>query len=241
MCGRSYATYTEDELYFRYLNRRPLTLLNLSPVYNLCPTMDSPVLRLVQGERQFDLMHWQLIPHWEPTFRTKLSTINAKSEGIFTSNLYGELVLRKRCIIPLGGFFEWKRDGQKKRPFRIVLREEPIMSVAGVWDIWRPGTPEERMSFSILTTSANEFMSKIHNRMPVILGRGDEEMWLDGNVNNQRALETLMKPCSNDWLDAVEVSPLVNAAKNNSPDVLSPVKDPDEVNLPLFVDAIKRP
>ena len=184
MCGRVYETYTDEELYFRYLNKKPLSEFPfVTPIYNLCPTMNSPVLRLIDGERRFDPMQWQLIPNREPTLKTKLSTINAKSETVFESPLYRDLVVRQRCIVPLSGFFEWKKDAGRKRPFKIQLRDEPIMSVAGVWDTWRPGTPEERWSFSILTTAANSFMSEIHDRMPVILGRSDEDAWLDPEIH----------------------------------------------------------
>src|SRR5437870_11670641 len=160
MCGRAYETYTDEELYFRYLSKRPLTPLVLSPIYNLCPTQNSPVLRLVAGERQFDLMRWQLVPATEPGFTTKLSTINARSEAVFESQLYRDLVIRQRCIIPTSGFFEWKTDGARKRPFKIYLCDEPIMSVAGIWCAWRPGTPDERCSFSIVTTVANTFIDR---------------------------------------------------------------------------------
>src|SRR6266699_1669498 len=120
MCGRAYETYTDEELYFRYLNKKPFTEFPfVTPIYNLCPTMNSPVLRLITGQRRFDQMHWQLIPEFEPTFKTKLSTINVRSETVFTSKLYRDLVIRKRCIVLLSGFFEWKTDGERKRPFRI--------------------------------------------------------------------------------------------------------------------------
>jgi len=158
MCGRAYETYTDEELYFQYLNKRPLKLLQFAPVYNLCPTHDSPVLRLVEGERQFEQMRWQLVPNWEPTFSTKLTTINAKSETVFDSPLFGELISRQRVVVPVSGYYEWKTEGQRKRPFKIHLQSNAIMSVAGIWDTWRPGTPLERRSFSILTTAANRFM-----------------------------------------------------------------------------------
>jgi|GEM_PF-531451 len=199
MCGRAYETYTDEELYFRYRSKRS-TLPARLPVFNLCPTMNSPVLRLVSGERQFDEMRWQLVPSTEPAFTTKLSTINARSEGVFTSRLYRDLVIRQRAIIPLSGFFEWKKDGDRKRPFKIHLQDEPIMSVAGIWAAWRPGTPDERWSFSIMTTAANEFMSEIHDRMPVILARSDEAAWLDPEVHEKAALEELLKPCPSEWL-----------------------------------------
>jgi putative SOS response-associated peptidase YedK len=237
MCGRAYETYSDEELYFRYLSTRPITPLLLSPVYNLCPTQNSPVLRLVAGERQFDQMRWQLVPNTEPAFTTKLSTINARSETVFSSPLYRNIVVRQRCIVPLSGFFEWKNDGQGKRPFKIHLRDEPIMSVAGIWDTWRPGTLDERWSFSIVTTSANTFMREIHDRMPVILGRSDEDAWLDPEVHERELLQKLLKPCPSSWLTAIEVSPLVNAAKNNTREVLEPATDLNVERIGRFFDA----
>jgi putative SOS response-associated peptidase YedK len=110
MCGRVYQTYTDEELYFQYLNKRPLVPLQFTPVYNLCPTQNSPVLRLVDGERQFDEMRWQLVPNWEPAFSTKLSTINAKSETVFDSPLFRDLVTKQRYVVPISGFYEWRAD-----------------------------------------------------------------------------------------------------------------------------------
>src|SRR5688572_13852408 len=127
MCGRAYETYSDEELYIRYLSKRPAIPLGLSPIYNLCPTQDSPVLLLVSGERRFHIMRWQLVPATEAAFTTKLSTINARSETVFGSRLYRDLVVRQRCIVPLSGFYEWKRIGKEKYPLRIYLRDEPIM------------------------------------------------------------------------------------------------------------------
>ena len=83
MCGRVYQTYSDEELYFRYLSKRPQVLLGWEPVYNLCPTQDSPIVRIDLGELQIGRMRWQLVPATEPVFSTRLSTINARSEGIF--------------------------------------------------------------------------------------------------------------------------------------------------------------
>src|SRR5262245_15600440 len=116
MCGRVYETYTSDELLLQYLNKRSHNFL-FEPVYNLCPTQDSPILRFADGERQFDTMRWQLVPEWESEFKTKLSTINAKSETVFDSPLFGPLLIQQRCIVPISGFYEWKTQGERKRPF----------------------------------------------------------------------------------------------------------------------------
>jgi putative SOS response-associated peptidase YedK len=235
MCGRAYETYSDEELYVRYLSKRPSVPLVVGPVYNLCPTQNSPVLRLVSGERRIDLMRWQLVPATEPSFSSRFATINAKSETVFESRLYRGLVIRQRCIVPLSGFYEWKRTGDTKRPFKIHLRDEPIMSVAGLWETWHPGRPDEGQSFSILTTAANEFMREIHDRMPVILDRSDEEAWLDPEVCERKTIQSLIKACPSSSLEAVEVSSLVNSPKNNSAELLEPVgKSADPFTPSLF-------
>src|SRR5262249_3932804 len=168
----------------------------------------SPVLRIIDDKRRIQQMRWQLVPKTEPLFSTKLSMINARSESVFESRLYRDLVIRQRCIVPISGFYEWKRQFGAKRPFRISLREEPIMSVAAFWDAWHSGASDERCSFSILTTSANECMRAIHDRMPVILDRADEDAWLDPEFQDRESLQKILKPCRSARLDAVEVSSL---------------------------------
>jgi putative SOS response-associated peptidase YedK len=96
------------------------------------------------------------------------------------------------------------------------------MSFAGMWERWRPGTSDERRSFTILTTAANKFMQEIHHRMPVILDSAGVSDWLDPEIQEREALKEILQPCPNEWLTAVEVSPLVNSAKNKGPELLQP-------------------
>jgi len=223
MCGRAYHTYTEDELRVRYLNKKKIQIPKLQPNYNLAPTQDTPVVRVAGGDLQIDLFRWGLVPPWESEFKTKLSTINAKSETVFESRLYKSAVAKRRCLVPLSGFIEWKRAADHKRPFCIHLTDEPIMSVAGIWGSWKGKDGEERHSFSIMTTEANSFMSKIHDRMPVILAQKDEAAWLDPENQSEKILIKFMKPCPNTWLKAFEVSTLINSPRNNREEVLKPL------------------
>jgi len=238
MCGRAYETYTDEELHFRYRSKRSLALLPLLPNYNFCPTESSPVLRLLAGERQFEAMRWQLIPAGEPAFTTNLSTINARSESVFNRSLYRDLVVRQRCIVPLSGFYEWKHDGQVKRPFKIHLENNAIMSIAGIWETWRPGTPDERRSFTIMTTAANRFMGEIHDRMPVILNSSSVADWLDPEIHDRKDLEQILQPCPDMWLKKAEVSQLVNSPKNDGPELLVPstYASPENPQRQLFED-----
>jgi putative SOS response-associated peptidase YedK len=178
----------------------------------------------MDGVRDIDTMTWGLIPEWSPEFKMKFSTINARSEGVFESRLYKKPILQRRCIIPVSGFFEWKKEDSAKRPFKIFMKEWPILPLAGIWTSWRAETPEEQRSFSIMTTAANSFMQKIHDRMPVILDKKQCEEWLDPEVQEPEAIGAMLKPCPAKWLDSIEVSTLVNSTKNNRAEVLEPLK-----------------
>jgi putative SOS response-associated peptidase YedK len=223
MCGRAYSTYTAEELYFQFLNKKRLKLAPFKPNFNMAPTQTAATVRLMDGERAVDTMAWGLIPEWSPEFKMKFSTINARSEGVFESRLYKKPVLQRRCIIPVSGFFEWKKEGSGKRPFKIFLKDSPIMPLAGIWTSWRARTPEEQRSFSIMTTSANSFMEKIHDRMPVILDKKQFDEWLDPEVHEADQIGAILKPCPASWLDTTEVSTLVNSTKNNRAQVLEPI------------------
>lgn len=226
MCGRAYSTYSEEELAMRYLNRKTPKLPSFKPNYNLAPAQLAPVvLSNDSGDRHIDLFAWGLIPSWSPEFKTKLSTINAKAETLFESRLYKGPVTRRRCIVPLSGFIEWKAEGEKlpKRPFKIWLKDEPIMSMAGIWETWHAGLPEERNSFSIITTEANTFMKAIHHRMPVILERKNEEAWLDPEIKDPDEIKPILKKISSNKMTSAEISTAINSPRNNKPAVLSPV------------------
>ena len=199
MCGRAYSTYTEEELYLRYLNKRPPSLPHFAANYNFCPTQLAPVVLVKDGVKAIELLRWGLIPSWAQSIQaaSKYSLINARGEEIDQKRSYLAAFEKRRCIIPLSGFFEWKReDAKNKRPFAIHLKGQPIMSVAGVWEHWSsPETSEVGESFSIITTAANSFMEGIHNRMPVILAREDEDAWLSSEKESRQALKSFLRPC----------------------------------------------
>jgi putative SOS response-associated peptidase YedK len=235
MCGRAYSTYTEEELYFRYLNdkrkRQPLgdekEGSRLKPNYNLCPTQLAPVVFVRDGHRVIEMFRFGLVPFWAKDVAsvTKYSLINARAEEILEKRSYKTAFEKRRCIVPLTGFYEWQRnEGGAKRPFEFHSRDHSILSMAGVWEHWKsPETPQEIHSFSIITTTANSLMEKIHNRMPVILDREVEEEWLDPAQPHPEVLLKLLKPCPSERLETHEVSTLVNSPKNNRIEILNPI------------------
>lgn len=231
MCGRAYATYSDEELYFRYLQRTSwgwATAANppkTVPNCNICPTHILPVLRVNGGSLEFAQCRWGLVPGWAKSVAAadKYSMINARAEEISEKRSYRAAFRSRRCLVPVSGFYEWKKPAGEGRkiPFAVHLRDEPIMSIAGIYEQWRD--PEQGAivdSFAIVTTSANEFMAGIHSRMPVILGRDDERAWLDPETPNP---DIFLKGCPSDWLAAFEVSSAVNSPQNNSPKLLEPV------------------
>src|SRR5665213_3139481 len=202
MCGRDYSTYTDEELYLRYMNRKGWhwptdeKLPSFKSNYNMCPTQLAPALSVHDGKLCFRLMRWGLVPAWAKTIKDadKYTLINAKAEEIAEKRSYKAAFQKRRCIVPVTGFFEWKRSGPKKVPFAIQSKDENIMSLAGVWEHWvSKETGEIVDSFSLITTSANSFMAKIHDRMPVILDPKDEERWLDPQISDSTQFATLLK------------------------------------------------
>src|SRR4051812_24523267 len=128
MCGRAYSTYTEEELALRYENRKPVKVPSLRPNFNFSPTQEAPVLRLLDdGKFHIDLLRWGLIPSWAKDIKIGYSTINARGETVAEKPAFRAAFKKRRCIVPLSGFIEWKREGEKsKRPFAIHLKDEPI-------------------------------------------------------------------------------------------------------------------
>ena len=235
MCGRAYATYTGEELYFRYLNRKTWpwrvaeTMPPCEPNYNMCPTQHGMVLGVFDGKLEFRLMRWGLVPAWAKSIEAaeRYSMINAKSEEIAEKPSYTLAFRRRRCIVPVSGFYEWKRSGRTKRPYAIVRADQSIMSLAGIWESWSGGeTKEVVLSYAIITTAANAYMSEIHTRMPLILNEESERTWLDPGLTDPAQIRPLMQTSAGDALTCYEVSPLVNSPKNNSPEVLQRVERP---------------
>lgn len=236
MCGRAYETYTEAELASLDDHGEAPDIDWLAPNYNMAPSEASPVVLVRDDRRVFEPFRWGLVPPWATSVpaAAKYSLVNARGEEITHKRSYAEPFQHRRCVVPLSGFYEWKRDGRHKRPFAIHLTDQPVMAVAGVWERWQPsGQVPPIHSFSIVTTAANEFMAEIHDRMPVILDRQDIDLWLDPDVHEPERVLPLIRPCPSEWLTAYAVSTSVNSVRNKTPAVLRPFTTQDE-SWPTF-------
>ena len=148
--------------------------LEYRPSYNIAPSQESPVIINRSGQRELTAMKWGLIPSWAKDEKTKL--INARSETAHEKPSFKNSLKNQRCLIPADGFLEWK--GKKKQPYYIQLKNQPLFAFAGLWSTWSNLEGKSLNTYTILTTEANEKLTPIHKRMPVILPREQYSTWL---------------------------------------------------------------
>jgi putative SOS response-associated peptidase YedK len=214
MCGRFNVTSDPLNVYLMELIGVP----HPGPDnYNAAPTETIKVLRLSDaGEPELVPMRWWLTPYWSKGPGTKYAMFNAKSETAATSPAFREPFKRRRCVVPVSGFYEWTRQrtaqGARKLPYYIRPHEEKGLLLAGLWDRWRnPETDERLESFTILTVPAAPGMAFVHNRQPLILSFADARRWMDPTCDDFEDVIDSEIPVA---LDAVPVSTYVNNARN---------------------------
>lgn len=205
---------------------------DLMPRYNIAPTQDAPIIRLAEGgaARRIGLLRWGLLPHWAKSPATAARMINARSETAADKPAFREAFRQRRCLVPADGFFEWKKDERGKQPYLIGNRDETPFAMAGLWEWW-PGSPEHEdaiESFTILTTTPNDLVRPLHDRMPVILAPDDHERWLDPGLEDPEAIRALCRPHPAETMVARPVSRRVNSPANDDPGCIEPVEVVDD-------------
>ena len=192
------------------------------PRYNCAPSQNLAVISN-QDRGNLSFFRWGLIPFWARDIKIGYRMINAKAETITEKPSFKNPFKRKRCLVLSDGFFEWKRINDKEKiPYRIVMKDNSLFSMAGIWDTWKNEKDEAIHSFSIITTGPNELMKNIHDRMPVILPREAEKTWLDETPPAE--LLPLLCPFPAGMMTAYPVSRLVNSPVNDRPEILEPVE-----------------
>ncbi|NCC73284.1 MAG: SOS response-associated peptidase [Sphingobacteriia bacterium] len=195
---------------------------DIQPNYNCAPSQLLPVITN-ENPGEMVLFRWGLIPFWAKDSAIGNKLINARSETITEKSSYRNAFRRRRCLVPADAFYEWKSmQGQKEKiPFRIYLPDQLIFSMAGIWEKWKSPDGKTVNSFSIITTSPNELMAEIHNRMPVILPQSSEKQWL--NSDNEHDLLELLRPFPSQKMSAYRISSLLNSPANNSKEIIQPL------------------
>ncbi|PYI54316.1 SOS response-associated peptidase [Paenibacillus flagellatus] len=226
MCGRYTITISLEELMLRF-HLDPDFQLDYRPRYNVAP--GQMVLAVVNDGRRNRLgeLKWGLVPPWaqDETIGSKL--INARAETVAEKPAFRLSLERKRCLLPADGFYEWKKaaDG-KKRPMRIVLRDESPFALAGLYETWTTPDGRKISTCTVVTTTPNRLVADIHDRMPVILRPEDESTWLDRDMRDTARLLDLLKPYPAEEMTAYPVAAAVGNVRNDGPDCIRPVEPP---------------
>ena len=196
--------------------------VDLAPSYNVAPTQEVAAVLEEEGKRRLEMLRWGLIPSWADDPEIGARMINARSETAAEKPSFRSAFRRRRCLIAADGFYEWKRENGGKQPYYFHMQEGRPFAFAGLWESWRGGREEIR-SCTILTTEANDLVSEIHHRMPVILAPEDHGLWLDPDVREADPLLPLLTPYPDDVMEAYPVSRFVNRPANDDPRCVEPL------------------
>jgi putative SOS response-associated peptidase YedK len=219
MCGRFSFTAVRNEIENRF--DVFVDPAGYTPRYNCAPTQNLAVISNADPGK-ISMYRWGLIPFWAKDIRIGNKLINARAETITEKASFKNSFRRKRCLVLSDGFFEWKKVNKEKFPFRILRKDNSLFSMAGLWDTWKDAEGRETQSFTIITTSANQLMQDIHNRMPVILHPEDEKLWID-DFDEKKHLN-LLKPFPPELMKSYPVSNLVNSPINDTSEVIQPLQ-----------------
>jgi putative SOS response-associated peptidase YedK len=189
--------------------------------YNVAPTDEALVVVQRDDRRAVTAYRWGLIPHWATAAKVGSRMINARAETITVSPAFRDAFVRRRCIVPVESFYEWKRDGTIRQPYRIVRRDRQPLALAGLWAGWRePETGAVRRTFSIVTTTPNQAIATLHDRMPVVLERETWDRWLDPRPADPSELMGLLAPSEAD-LEIYAVGRDVNDVRRDGPELIA--------------------
>lgn len=226
MCGRFALRWQIEEL-ARLFGAGIIEMNQFAPNYNVAPTTVVPAVITEEGERAIVGLTWGFTPRWAKALRDGPRPINARRETVATSGMFRNAFFRRRAIVPADGFFEWKREGSSKQPFFIHRSDGNVMAMAGIWEQWTD--PEGNLetplhSCAIITTTANEEMANLHDRMPVILEPEDWDRWLDPEITDAEPLEDLLDPPADGIITYHAVGSDVGNVRNNRPDLIEPLE-----------------
>ena len=218
MCGRYSLISDLTALQLRFDFDPPVT--EHSSRYNIAPTQNVFTVRSEDGRNVAEHMRWGLIPSWAKDMSIGNRAINARAETLAERPMFRTALRRRRCLILADGFYEWMRLGKARLPMRILLTTGEPFAFAGLWESWTNPDGENIHSCAIITTTPNDAMRPIHDRMPVILLPKYEPAWLDSSNEDTSALSDFLSPYPTEMMDAYPVAPLVNSPANDSPDII---------------------
>ena len=192
--------------------------------YNVAPTDDALVVVQREERRAITAYRWGLVPHWSRDLKGGSRMFNARAETLTTSPAFRDAFKRRRCLVPVDSFYEWKREGSIRQPFNIVRDDGRPLALAGLWAGWKdPETELVRRTFTIVTTTPNEAIADLHDRMPVIIPDGAWDRWLDPAPDDPSELLALLQPTDDIALRIYAVNRDVNDVRRDGPELVEPL------------------
>jgi putative SOS response-associated peptidase YedK len=193
------------------------------PRFNVAPTDEALVVVQREERRAITAFRWGLIPHWAEDAKVGSRMFNARAETLTSSPAFRDAFQRKRCLVPVDGFYEWKREGTVRQPFLIGRADGTPLTLAGLWAGWRDPTTERVVrTFTIVTSRPNDQMADLHDRMPVIVPEEIWPLWLDPEADRSE-LQAILQPTDDVPLRIQPVSRLVNDVRNDGPELIEPM------------------
>lgn len=223
MCGRFTLTTTLGAVALRFRVRTGFEDAASIPRYNIAPTQTVIVVG-DDGQRHLTRMRWGLIPSWakDPAIGNRM--INARAETVATRPAFRTALCKRRCLVVATGFYEWQQRPREKQPYYLALKSLEPFGFAGLWDTWTSPDGEEIKSCTIITTEANELLRPIHDRMPVIMTREAEAIWLDPTIQDPTQLLPLLKSYPAEGMELYPVSTRVNNPAHEGPECIVPLE-----------------
>lgn len=227
MCGRFTVSVTLDELKQYLYDYYDIDEMNKDfdlPRYNVAPGQSIISIINDRSKNRVGLLKWGFIPGFAKDEKTSLNIINAKAETLHQKPSFITSFQNKRCVIIADGFYEWKNADGKKIPMHIQLKNKQLFPMAGLWNTFTRSDGTKIHTCTIITTEANEMMSEIHNRMPVILTEDARKIWLNPDYKDLNELNHLLKPYDTRQMESYQVSTFVNHVANDGPKCLEKIK-----------------
>jgi putative SOS response-associated peptidase YedK len=223
MCGRYSQQHTPQQIAERFEVIDPEYQFDAH--YNIAPSQTVPII-IAQPKRRLVACKWGLVPFWAKDPSIGNRTINAKAETLIGKPAFKYAIVKRRCLVPADGFYEWqKQDKGPSKPFYITRPDRGLFAFAGLWEGWTSPEGEQLRTFTIITVEPNEKIRPIHDRMPAILKREYEAMWLDPSIREPLHIVPLLQPYPDEDIAMYRVSTSVNKPENDDPSLILPLSE----------------
>lgn len=220
MCGR-YSLSSDGEALVEEFGVNDLAAW--SPRFNIAPSQAVPVLVRNGDSLETTSFYWGLVPAWAKDRKMQSRLINARAESVAEKPSFHSAFRRRRCLVLANGYYEWVKRNNEKQPYYIHLQSHRPFAFAGLWEKWLDENGTPYLSCSIITCAANERLTALHQRMPVVLPKSTHATWLQSETDRQTLID-LLKPAANDAFNAIAVSRFVNAPNHEGPDCIKPLQ-----------------